>query len=119
MTQLFVGINVPIPVPLPFFSFTGWRDSFAGDLNFYGKAGVHFYTKIKTVTTNWKVSHTPGVTTAFPTSQKCFTACGSPLKYARTGLSTKLWVGKGQSDDKGVNQSKKHGSEYDAFLFIF
>ncbi|KAL2634366.1 hypothetical protein R1flu_005845 [Riccia fluitans] len=35
-----VGINVPIPVPLPFFSFTGWRGSFAGDLNFYGKAGL-------------------------------------------------------------------------------
>ncbi len=35
-----VGINVPIPVPLPFFSFTGWRGSFAGDLHMYGKAGV-------------------------------------------------------------------------------
>lgn len=32
-----VGINVPIPVPLPFFSFTGSKASFAGDLNFYGK----------------------------------------------------------------------------------
>jgi malonate-semialdehyde dehydrogenase (acetylating)/methylmalonate-semialdehyde dehydrogenase len=35
-----VGINVPIPVPLPFFSFTGWRGSFAGDLHMYGRAGV-------------------------------------------------------------------------------
>jgi hypothetical protein len=35
-----VGINVPIPVPLPFFSFTGWRGSFAGDLHMYGKSGV-------------------------------------------------------------------------------
>ena len=49
-----VGINVPIPVPLPFFSFTGWRGSFQGDLPMYGKAGVQFYTKTKTVTTNWK-----------------------------------------------------------------
>lgn len=40
-----VGINVPIPVPLPMFSFTGNKDSFWGDLNFYGKAGVHFYTQ--------------------------------------------------------------------------
>lgn len=39
-----VGINVPIPVPLPMFSFTGNKDSFWGDLNFYGKAGVLFYT---------------------------------------------------------------------------
>ncbi|KAK9829200.1 hypothetical protein WJX72_004455 [[Myrmecia] bisecta] len=49
-----VGINVPIPVPLPFFSFTGWRGSFHGDLHMYGKAGVQFYTQPKTVTTNWK-----------------------------------------------------------------
>lgn len=35
-----IGINVPIPVPLPFFSFTGNKASFAGDLNFYGKKFV-------------------------------------------------------------------------------
>lgn len=49
-----VGINLPIPVPLPFFSFTGSRGSIAGDLNFYGKTGVQFYTQIKTVTAQWK-----------------------------------------------------------------
>ncbi|KAK2983184.1 hypothetical protein RJ640_018529 [Escallonia rubra] len=49
-----VGINVAVPAPLPFFSFTGSKASFAGDLNFYGKAGVHFYTQIKTVTQQWK-----------------------------------------------------------------
>jgi len=48
-----VGINVPIPVPLPFFSFTGSRHSIRGDLNFYGKTGVQFYTQIKTITSNW------------------------------------------------------------------
>ena len=48
-----VGINVPIPVPLPMFSFTGSRSSILGDLNFYGKSGVQFYTKLKTVTSNW------------------------------------------------------------------
>ena len=42
-----VGINVPIPVPLPFFSFTGWRGSFYGDLHMYGKAGVDFYTQAR------------------------------------------------------------------------
>mmetsp|Transcript_2906 Transcript_2906/g.8504 ORF Transcript_2906/g.8504 Transcript_2906/m.8504 type:complete len:547 (-) Transcript_2906:568-2208(-) len=51
-----VGINVPIPVPLPFFSFTGWRGSFGGDLHMYGKAGVTFFTQPKTVTTNWKLT---------------------------------------------------------------
>lgn len=49
-----VGINVPIPVPLPFFSFTGWRGSFHGDLHMMGRAGVQFYTQPKTVTTNWR-----------------------------------------------------------------
>lgn len=49
-----VGINVPIPVPLPFFSFTGNKASIRGDVNFYGKSGVHFFTQLKTVTSNWQ-----------------------------------------------------------------
>ncbi|KAL3538723.1 hypothetical protein ACH5RR_002089 [Cinchona calisaya] len=66
-----VGINVPIPVPLPFFSFTGSKASFAGDLNFYGKAGVQFYTQIKTVTQQWKdLPGGAGISLAMPTSQK-------------------------------------------------
>ncbi len=48
-----VGINVPIPVPLPFFSFTGWRNSFYGDQHAYGKQAVRFYTETKTVTARW------------------------------------------------------------------
>jgi len=49
-----VGVNVPIPVPLPMFSFTGNKKSIVGDLNFYGKAGVNFYTQWKTVTSAWR-----------------------------------------------------------------
>ncbi|KAJ3413582.1 Methylmalonate-semialdehyde dehydrogenase [acylating] mitochondrial [Chytridiales sp. JEL 0842] len=49
-----VGINVPIPVPLPMFSFTGSRGSIQGDVNFYGKSGVQFYTQTKTVTALWR-----------------------------------------------------------------
>ncbi|CAG2166277.1 unnamed protein product, partial [Oppiella nova] len=52
-----VGINVPIPVPLPMFSFTGSRGSFLGDYNFYGKAGLNFYTQLKTVTQLWSPEH--------------------------------------------------------------
>nr|AAC03055.1 methylmalonate semi-aldehyde dehydrogenase [Oryza sativa Japonica Group] len=65
-----VGINVPIPEPLPFFSFTGSKASFAGDLNFYGKAGVQFFTQIKTVTQQWKESPAQRVSLSMPTSQK-------------------------------------------------
>jgi len=49
-----IGINLPIPVPLPMFSFTGNKNSFRGDLNFYGKAGVMFYTQMKTITSRWR-----------------------------------------------------------------
>lgn len=48
-----VGINVPIPVPLPMFSFTGSKASYRGNLNFYGKAGVQFFTQWKTITSKW------------------------------------------------------------------
>ncbi len=48
------SVNVPIPVPLPMFSFTGSRGSIQGDLNFYGKSGVQFYTQTKTVTQLWR-----------------------------------------------------------------
>eukprot|EP00903_Cladosiphon_okamuranus_P015999 g14775.t1 len=71
-----VGINVPVPVPLPYFSFTGSGDSFRGDVNFYGKQGVQFYTRVKTVTSSWQYeddsskasqSQHHGVSTSMPT----------------------------------------------------
>ncbi|XP_065870136.1 methylmalonate-semialdehyde dehydrogenase [acylating], mitochondrial-like isoform X2 [Euphorbia lathyris] len=49
-----VGINVPISVPLPFSSFISSKPSFAGDVNFDGKAGIQFYTNLKTVTQQWR-----------------------------------------------------------------
>jgi malonate-semialdehyde dehydrogenase (acetylating)/methylmalonate-semialdehyde dehydrogenase len=48
-----VGVNVGIPVPLGFFSFTGWKQSFFGDLHSHGKDGVLFYTEKKSVTYRW------------------------------------------------------------------
>ena len=48
-----VGINLPIPVPLPFFSFTGSRGSKLGDLGPYGRQVVEFYTQTKTITERW------------------------------------------------------------------
>ncbi len=48
-----VGINVPIPVPLAFYSFGGWKESAFGDHNQHGMDGVRFYTRTKTVTTRW------------------------------------------------------------------
>lgn len=48
-----VGINVGVPAPLAYFPFTGWNDSFFGDLHIQGKEGVEFYTQRKTTTTRW------------------------------------------------------------------
>lgn len=51
-----VGINVALPVPLPMFSFTGWKDSFWGCNHFYGKSGLRFFTKPKTITSKWSAN---------------------------------------------------------------
>ncbi len=48
-----VGINVPIPVPLAFYSFGGWKESAFGDQNQHGMDGVRFFTRLKTVTSRW------------------------------------------------------------------
>ena len=48
-----VGINVPIPVPMAFFSFGGWKASLFGDLHVHGTEGVKFYTRTKAVTRRW------------------------------------------------------------------
>ena len=48
-----VGINVPIPVPVAYYTFGGWKRSGFGDLNQYGTDSVRFYTKTKTVTARW------------------------------------------------------------------
>jgi malonate-semialdehyde dehydrogenase (acetylating)/methylmalonate-semialdehyde dehydrogenase len=58
-----VGINVPIPVPMAFFSFGGWKNSLFGDLHVHGMEGVTFYTRTKVVTTRWPETDTaaPGL----------------------------------------------------------
>lgn len=48
-----VGVNVPIPVPMAFFSFGGWKSSLFGDLHVHGREGIYFYTRRKVVTTRW------------------------------------------------------------------
>lgn len=65
-----VGINVPIPVPLPMFSFTGSKASIRGDMNFYGKSGLHFYTQIKTITSQWSFRLETSNHTAMPSFEK-------------------------------------------------
>ena len=61
-----VGINVPIPVPVAYHSFGGWKRSIFGDHAIYGPEGVHFYTRLKTVTTRWPAGIKGGADFSFP-----------------------------------------------------
>ena len=61
-----VGINVPIPVPVGYYSFGGWKASIFGDANMYGPAGIEFYTHTKTVTSRWPDPSTSSVDLGFP-----------------------------------------------------
>jgi len=61
-----VGINVPIPVPMAFYSFGGWKSSLFGDTHMHGTEGVHFYTRGKAVTERWLDPSHGGVNLGFP-----------------------------------------------------
>ncbi len=61
-----VGVNVPIPVPVGYYSFGGWKSSLFGDLHMYGPDGVRFYTRTKVVTSRWPDSGPGGLSLQFP-----------------------------------------------------
>jgi malonate-semialdehyde dehydrogenase (acetylating)/methylmalonate-semialdehyde dehydrogenase len=61
-----VGINVPLPVPVGFYSFGGWKDSLFGDSAIYGPEGIRFYTRPKVVTARWPDPATSVVDLGFP-----------------------------------------------------
>jgi len=64
-----IGINVPIPVPMAYYSFGGWKDSLFGDKHIHGPEGVSFYTRAKVVTARWPhVDHAVGASYHFPTA---------------------------------------------------
>ena len=61
-----VGINVPIPVPVAYYSFGGWKASLFGDLHMYGPEGIQFYTRAKIVTSRWPDPGTSKIDLGFP-----------------------------------------------------
>jgi malonate-semialdehyde dehydrogenase (acetylating)/methylmalonate-semialdehyde dehydrogenase len=61
-----VGVNVPIPVPVAYYSFGGWKNSLFGDLHIYGPEGISFYTRGKVVTSRWPDPATSKVDLGFP-----------------------------------------------------
>ena len=62
-----IGINVPIPVPMAYFSFGGWKASLFGDTHAHGLEGFHFFTRGKVVTSRWLDPSHGGVNLGFPT----------------------------------------------------
>jgi malonate-semialdehyde dehydrogenase (acetylating)/methylmalonate-semialdehyde dehydrogenase len=63
-----VGVNVPIPVPMAYFSFGGWKASLFGDTHAHGTEGVHFFTRGKVVTSRWLDPSHGGLNLGFPTN---------------------------------------------------
>jgi malonate-semialdehyde dehydrogenase (acetylating)/methylmalonate-semialdehyde dehydrogenase len=61
-----VGVNVPIPVPVSYYSFGGWKNSLFGDTHAHGIEGVHFFTRGKVVTSRWLDPSHGGVNLGFP-----------------------------------------------------
>jgi malonate-semialdehyde dehydrogenase (acetylating) / methylmalonate-semialdehyde dehydrogenase len=61
-----VGVNVPIPVPMAFHSFGGWKRSIFGDHGVHGPEGIHFYTKLKTITSRWPTGIRAGAEFVMP-----------------------------------------------------
>jgi malonate-semialdehyde dehydrogenase (acetylating)/methylmalonate-semialdehyde dehydrogenase len=62
-----VGINVPVPVPMAYYSFGGWKASLFGDTHAHGTEGVHFFTRGKVVTSRWLDPSHGGINLGFPT----------------------------------------------------
>ncbi|MFN4282983.1 MAG: CoA-acylating methylmalonate-semialdehyde dehydrogenase [Alphaproteobacteria bacterium] len=62
-----VGVNVPIPVPMAFYSFGGWKRSLFGDHHMHGMEGVRFYTRLKAVTSRWPTGIRAGAEFIMPT----------------------------------------------------
>jgi len=63
-----IGVNVPIPVPMAYYSFGGWKDSLFGDLHIHGTEGIRFYTQAKAITTRWPEEETLDRSMHFPTA---------------------------------------------------
>ncbi len=61
-----VGVNVPIPVPVAYYSFGGWKGSLFGDTHMYGPDGIHFYSRTKVVTSRWPDPSTSTIDLGFP-----------------------------------------------------
>ena len=96
-----VGINVPIPVPVAYYSFGGWKASLFGDTHMYGPEGINFYTRGKVVTSRWPDPATSTVDLGFPTRP----AEATGMTTHSTGIPTDKDDGQAQLDRAHVFHS--------------
>jgi malonate-semialdehyde dehydrogenase (acetylating)/methylmalonate-semialdehyde dehydrogenase len=64
-----IGVNVPIPTPMAYYSFGGWKDSLFGDHHIHGAEGIRFYTRAKAITQRWHGTVSHAASYNFPTAQ--------------------------------------------------
>ena len=86
-----IGVNVPIPVPMAYYSFGGWKDSLFGDHHIHGPEGVRFYTRAKAVTTRWPDDGPVERSLSFPTAGS---AGSGGAEAARDAVGQGLQVGR-------------------------
>lgn len=78
-----VGINVPVPVPVAYYSFGGWKNSLFGDTHAHGSEGVHFFTRGKVVTQRWLDPSHGGVNLASRRTSELLLPVGLPVPRSR------------------------------------
>lgn len=79
-----VGVNVPVPVPMAYYSFGAWKNSLFGDTHAHGAEGVHFFTRAKVVTTRWPTPVTPVWTSGSRRTPEPRTYSRSTTPWGRT-----------------------------------
>lgn len=73
-----VGVNLPSPVPMAYYSFGGWKSSLFGDTHAHGTEGVDFFTRAKVVTKRWPDPSHGGINLGFPTNTQLPRKSGLP-----------------------------------------
>ena len=93
-----VGVNVPIPVPMAYYSFGGWKQSLFGDTHVHGPEGVHFNTRAKVVTTRWGDPATRGPDLGFPRTRSRRAARQVTVVPPSTAMTWPVrWLASGES----------------------
>ena len=104
-----IGINVPIPVPMAYYSFGGWKASLFGDTHAHGAEGVHFFTRGKAITSRWLDPSHGGLELGFPQKQVgdfCLCLISSPPR-GRARAPSRRWTPLRSAPSRSPNASPR------------